>query len=195
VLTFDHGTELTSCLTTLGIPFTYIDSDVGVPAASNFSTGTYSAIAVASEASCGGCDNTPTSIANLTAAAASFGSFLNAGGGIVAFAGASNAATDYGFLPATASGFGSPPSNGYVQTAFGASIGAPAVNNNPTHNFFSNPGSGGVSAAYGIVEINNTIAGNPAETLACQGCTTTTLSSGPPTTVPRPRACQRGCCS
>jgi hypothetical protein len=181
VLSFDHGTKLTSCLTALGIPFTNIDPDIGVPAASNFNVATYSAIAVASDATCGGCDNTPTSIANLTAASSAIGAFLNAGGGIVAFAGADNASTYYGFLPATASGFGSPPSSGYVQTAFGASVSIPAVNGNPTHNFFNNPGSGGVSSAYGVVEVLNPA--GTAETLACQACTTSSLG-GPPTPTP-----------
>src|SRR6516225_2765373 len=96
------------------------------PAASNFNVATYSAIVVASDSSCSGCDNTTTSTANLTAASAAIGSFLNAGDGIVALAGASSAGTYYGFIPATASGFGSPPPNGYVQTAFGASISVPA---------------------------------------------------------------------
>jgi hypothetical protein len=178
VLSFDHGAELTSCLTALGIPFTNIDPDVGVPAAANFNVATYSAIVVASDSSCGGCDNTSTSIANLVAAGPAIGAFLDAGGGIVAFAGAGNASTYYGFLPATASGFGSPPSIGYVQTAFGVSVGIPAVNGDPTHNFFNTPGTAGVAAAYGVVEALG--AGGTAETIACAGCTTGTLSGTPP---------------
>src|SRR5437016_891197 len=178
VLTFDTGTELTSCLTALGIPFTNVNPDAGVPAASNFNVATYSAMAVASDQSCGGCDNTATSIANLTGASAAIGAFLNAGGGIVAFSGAGNAATYYGFIPATASGFGSPPSSGYAQTAFGASIGIPAVNGNATHNFFNNPGTSGVSSAYGVVETQTTGSVVTAETLACAGCTTTSLGGG-----------------
>jgi hypothetical protein len=183
VLTFDHSTELTSCMTALSIPFTNIDPDAGVPAASNFSVATYSAMAVASDATCGGCDNTSTSIAHLTSASAAIGAFLNAGGGIVAFAGAGNAASYYGFLPASASGFGSPPSSGYVQTTFGAAIGIPAVNGNPTHNFFSTPGTGGVSSVYGVVETLG-VGGN-VETIACQACTTGSLTSGTPG-VPAP---------
>jgi hypothetical protein len=177
VLSFDHGSELTSCLTALGIPFTNINPDLGVPAATNFNVATYSAIVVASDSSCGGCDNTPTSTTNLTGASTAIGAFLNAGGGIVAFAGASNAATYYGFIPATASGFGSPPSTGYVQTTFGATLGIPAVNNNATHNFFSNPGTGGVAAVYGVVELLSPA--NTAETLACQACTTGSLGGTP----------------
>src|SRR5690348_5538957 len=33
VLAFDHGQELTSLLTSLGVPFTNVDPDLGVPAA------------------------------------------------------------------------------------------------------------------------------------------------------------------
>jgi hypothetical protein len=183
VLSFDHGTELTTCLTNLAIPFTNIDPDVGVPAASNFNVANFSAMVVASDSTCGGCDNTSTSIANLTAASAAIGAFLNAGGGIVALAGASNAPTYYGFIPATASGFGSPPSSGYVQTAYGASISVPAVNGNPTHNFFNNPGTSGVSSAYSVVETLGV--GGTAETLGCSACTTGSLGGGPsPTPTP-----------
>src|SRR5450755_810042 len=53
VLSFDHGTELTTCLTALGVPFTNINPDAGVPAASNFDVSIYSAMMVASDATCG----------------------------------------------------------------------------------------------------------------------------------------------
>ena len=178
VLSFDHGTELTSRLTALGIPFTNIDPDAGVPAASNFNVATYSAILVASDSTCGGCDNTATSITNLTGAATAIGAFLNAGGGIVAFAGAQNASTYYGFLPASASGGGTPPSTGFVQTAFGATVGIPAVNGDATHNFFTTPGTGGVAAVYGVVETVTVSGVTSNETLACQNCTTASLSGG-----------------
>jgi hypothetical protein len=176
VLSFDHGSELTSQLTSLGIPFTNINPDVGVPAASNFSVATYSAIVVASDLTCGGCDNTVTSITNLTGASAAIGAFLNAGGGIVAFAGAANASTYYGFLPASASGGGSPPSTGFVQAPFGATVGIPAVNGDATHNFFNAPGTAGVASVYGVVETLG--AGGSIVTLACQACTTASLSGG-----------------
>lgn len=183
VLTFDHGSQLTGRLTTLGIPFTNIDPDVGVPAASNFNVATYSAIAVASDSTCGGCDNTALSITNLTGAATAISAFLDAGGGIVAFAGGSRASTYYGFLPASASGSGSPPSTGFVQAAFGATVGIPSVNGDPTHNFFNAPGTAGVSAAYGVVETLG--AGGSIVTLACQTCTTGSLiSGGTPETTP-----------
>jgi hypothetical protein len=179
VLSFDHGSELTGRLTTLGIPFTNIDPDAGIPAASNFNVATYSAIVVASDLTCGGCDNTATSITNLTGASAAISAFLNAGGGIVAFAGAADASTYYGFLPASASGSGSPPSTGFVQTPYGATVGIPAVNGDPTHNFFATPGTAGVSAAYGVVETVTVGGVVSIETLACQACTTAALSGTP----------------
>ncbi len=175
VLVFDHGSQLTAKLTTLGIPYTRIDPDIGVPAASNFNVAVYSAMAVASDSTCGGCSNTLTSIANLTAAAPAIRAFLDARGGIVALTGASNAATYYGFLPASAAGAGSPPSNGFEQTPYGASIGIPAVNGDATHNFFPRPGFGGVSAAYGTVEQLITPPVDPDRrivTIACSACST-----------------------
>jgi len=171
ILVFDHGGEVGAALTAIGgYTFTTVDPDTGVPAASLFDHSLYSAIVVASDATCGGCDNTLTSIANLTSDSAAFASYVNAGGGIVAFAGAAHASTYYGFLPTSASGFGSPPSTGYVQTALGLLESIPAVNGDPTHNFFFEPGTGGVSAAYGVVErLGDPLTGT-AETISCFHC-------------------------
>src|SRR5262249_46226980 len=74
VLSFDHGTQLTTLLTNIlgesgPSTFTNIDPDAGVPAASMFDVTKYSAFIVASDASCGGCDNDTTSSANLAGAA------------------------------------------------------------------------------------------------------------------------------
>ena len=180
VLTFDQGTELQNALTTLGIPFTNVDPSVGV-AASLFNPLVYSAFLVASDFTCGGCDNTPAGEANIIARAAAISAFANAGGGIIGFAGASNAATYYSFLPASASGFGSPPSSPYFQTAAGLALGIPAVNGDPTHNFFAEPGTGGVSSAYTVVErFGNALTGT-AESLACVNCfvSGTTITGSP----------------
>lgn len=168
VLTFDSGTQLTNALTSLGISFTNVNPSTGV-ASSLFNPSLYSAFVVASDQSCGGCDNNSTGSANLAAQAAAIASFFNAGGGIVALAGASNLSY-YSFLPASASSFGNPPSSGYVQTAEGAALGIPAVNGNPTHNFFVEPGTGGVSSAYLVVERLGSATTGTAETIACRGC-------------------------
>ena len=169
VLVFDKGTQLTAALTTLGIPFTNVNPNTGVPAASLFDVANFSAMAVASDTNCGGCDNDAVSSSNLAAASTAIAAFFNAGGGIVALAAASNT-NYYSFVPASASGFGSPPSSGYVQTAYGATIGIPAVNGNPTHNFFAEPGTGGVSSSYGVVERLGSATTGTAETIACANC-------------------------
>ena len=103
--------------------------------------------------SCGGSDNTPAFIAALSAAAdkAAINSFFTAGG-IVGLAGAADP-NAYAYVPAAASNPGGfPPESGYVQTAAGAALGLPAVNGNPTHNFFSEPGTGGLSPSYVVTE-------------------------------------------
>lgn len=152
VLSFDRGTELTSLLTILGIPFTNIDPNTGVPAASNFDVSLYSAMIVASDQSCGGCDNDSTSSANLAAAAPAIAAFFNAGGGIVALAGASNMQY-YSFLPASAANPGLVTcTTCFTQTADGAAAGLPAVNGDFPHNFFSAPGVGGVDSHYKVFE-------------------------------------------
>jgi hypothetical protein len=194
VLSFDHGTELTSALTALGIPFTNVDPNVGTPAAALFNHSVYSAIIVASDVSCGGCDNDATSSTNLAAAKASFVSFFNAGGGIVGLAGAENT-NYYGFLPLSASNPGTVlDSNGFTQTPAGVIDGIPAVNGDFPHNFFAFPGSGtdpsfhadevynGASRAGTLINQPFTIAAGG--TVVCPpgtpGCTITPPSSDVP---------------
>lgn len=155
VLTFDHGTELTTLLTTLGISFVNVDPDTGVPVGTLFDHSVYSAIVVASDQSCGGCDNTATSSANLAGASASIATFFNAGGGIAAFAGASNSSY-YSFLPATALNPGTVTCDScFTQTADGAAAGImiPAVNGDFPHNFFEFPGVGGMDPLWKAAEI------------------------------------------
>jgi hypothetical protein len=142
VLSFDHGIQLTNALTTLGITFTNVDPNLGVPSAALFDTSIYSAVIVASDASCVGCDNDATSSANLAAASSSFASFFNAGGGIVGLAGASNT-NYYNFLPLSASNPGIVfDSFGFSQTAQGIIDGIGAVTGDFPHNFFAFPGAG-----------------------------------------------------
>src|SRR5262249_10582669 len=112
----------------------------------------YSAFVVASDITCGGGDIDTIGEAAIAAHTAAIDSFFNAGGGIIGLSGAANAGTYYNFLAASASGSGSPPSFGYVgQTCFGTAF--PAVNGDPTHNFFATPGTGGVSSLYCVAEI------------------------------------------
>jgi hypothetical protein len=152
VLSFDHGSQLQTFLTEIGIAFDNVDPDVGVPAATLFNHAIYSAIVIASDQSCGGCDNTTTSSSNLAAAKTNFASFVNAGGGIVAFAGADNT-NYYGFLPASANNPGTVScSSCFTQTAAGVTVGIPAVNTDFPHNFFAVPGTAGMDPNWKVAE-------------------------------------------
>jgi hypothetical protein len=175
VLTFDAGSELTTDLTAAGISFTNINPDTpGAVTASLFNNSVYSAFIVASDGSCGGCDNDPTGEAAIAAQSAAIDDFLNGGGGIVGLAGASSSGY-YSFVPQTATSVGGAPSDGYSQTSVGASFGIPAVNGDPTHNLFWNPGTHGESAFYQVDEVNSfgngTIPAPAASTLSCFECT------------------------
>jgi len=175
VLTFDAGSELTSALTSFGIAFTNVNPNtLGAVTASLFNNSLYSAFIVASDSSCGGCDNNPLGEAAIAAQTAAIDSFLNGGGGIVGLAGAASAGY-YDFVPQAATSVGGAPSTGYSQTAVGAGLGIPAVNGDATHNLFWNPGTHGESAFYEIDEVNSfgngTILPPAAATLSCTGCT------------------------
>ena len=173
VLTFDSGTELTSALTALGISFVNVDPNNAVAVTDAlFDHSIYSAFVVASDASCGGCDNSPTGEANIAAHTTAINNFLNAGGGIVGLAGASSASY-YAFVPQTASAVGGAPSTGYTATGI---FGIPAVNGDATHNLFRDPGTFGESAFYQVAETNSfgngVIGPGGASTLVCFHCTT-----------------------
>ena len=154
VLTFDAGSELTTDLTTLSIPFVNINPSTATLTAGMFDHTVYSAIAVASITSCGGCDNTAADNANVATQSAAIASFFNAGGGILGFSGAQDA-NAYAYVPeAAANGGGSPPSSGFVETAAGTAAGLVAENGDATHNYFGTPGVGGLSSAYQVAETN-----------------------------------------
>jgi hypothetical protein len=151
VLVFDHGTELFDALARLAIPEVRVDPDAGPPDAKLFDAAQFSAIGVASDSSCGGCDNDAAGSTNLQAVKARFARFVNAGGGIFALAGADNAAY-YNFLPATVSARGHPDDTGFKLAPADGEPSIPAVNNDATHNFFSSPGQNGESALFEVVE-------------------------------------------
>lgn len=190
VLTFDDGSELTSTLTALGISYTNVNPSSSL-SASLFDPTQYSAMVVASNVNCGGCDNTNADLANIATQSAAIASFFNAGGGILGLAGASDT-NAYAYVPEAATNAGgSPPNSGYVQTAAGATLGLPPVNGDPTHNFFNEPGTGGLASAYVVTErLTNAVTGTP-ETIAlangkitCTGSSCTIGGSG--TSVPEP---------
>lgn len=194
VLTFDAGTELTSGLTSLGVSFVNVNPNTAASVtASLFDNTKYSAFIVASDSSCGGCDNSPGGEANIAAQSAAIEAFLNGGGGVVGLAGADSSGY-YSFVPQAATSVGGAPSTGYSQTSVGASFGINAVNGDPTHNLFWDPGTHGESAFYQVAEVNSfgngTIPGpNAAATLICDACTTSggvITGGGGGSTVPEP---------
>ena len=159
-------------LTFLGIPFFNVNPNTAASVTDAlFNNALYSAFAVASDNSCGGCDNLPGGEANIASHATAIGNFLNAGGGIVGFAGA-DSASYYAFVPQTASSVGGAPGTGYTSTGV---AGIPAVNGDPTHNLFWNPGTHGESAFFQIAELksfgNGIIPAPAAATLVCVACT------------------------
>lgn len=109
ILALDQGAEVASALTAAGYPASdVVTVDPTLPA---FSTTPfvdpvthmplYSAIVTASDSSCGGCDNTSAGESAINARSTDFTTFFNAGGGIVALAGAGNYPTYYNFVPLT----------------------------------------------------------------------------------------------
>jgi hypothetical protein len=175
VLTFDSGTELTSSLTDLGVVWTNVDPNNGALVTDAlFNPAVYSAFIVASDETCGGCDNTAAGEANIAAHKTAIDDFLNGGGGIIGLAGA-DSTHYYDFVPEAASSVGGAPTDGYTATGL---FGIPAVNGDPTHNLFWDPGTHGESTFYQVAEVNSsgngTIPGpNAAATLVCDACTTT----------------------
>jgi hypothetical protein len=155
----------------------------------------YSAIIVASDSSCGGCDLNVGSIADSTAInsrKADIERFFNSGGGILAFSGANRAGGDsdtsddifYGFAPIPVGGVAvSPP---FTLTPEGRALGftdgtggtRDDINCCPTHNSFALPPAGSV------LKVAETDSRGSAETLFAEG----RISGGgfvPPSTTPR----------
>ena len=123
----------------------------------------YSAVVIASDSSCGGCDNTTASITAINACTADLQAFFNAGGGLMYLAGASNRATYYNSIPVPATATAvSPP---FTITAAGTTLGLIAADANccPTHNSFTTPAAG---SALVVVETDSL---GQAETLIVTG--------------------------
>jgi hypothetical protein len=111
VLTFDSGSQLTSALTALGISFTNVNPNTASAVTDAlFNNALYSAFAVASESSCGGCDNSPAGLANIATHSGAIANFFNAGGGIYGLAGASDL-NAYAYVPEAASNAGGSQGN------------------------------------------------------------------------------------
>lgn len=178
VLVIDNGNELSNSVSGLGIAFTA--KTVNAVTAGMFNHATYSAFAVASVSSCGGCDNPIGSGTKLSSFSTAIASFVTAGGGVLGLAGATDPDA-YAYVPDAA---GNPTpiysSSGFVATSTGTTAipGFFAVNGDETHNQFSNPGTGGVSPAYKVAErFGGTTGSNPAITLFTAGAIITCKAS------------------
>lgn len=177
ILALDHGNEIAAAISdAFGSSAPTVNtvdprtSFASLPLVSSSGTPLYSAIIVASDTTCGGCDNnddlgvTPDSDA-INARAADIKTFFNAGGGILALAGAQNISVYYNFLPLTVSPTTVSPSDGspggFTLTSLGQSLGLTSsdVNCCETHNSFQLPTS---SSSLQVAETDS--AGN-AETL------------------------------
>lgn len=166
-----------------GVAFSFTVVGPSTPAFATLplTTANYSAIVVASDSTCGGCDNTAADIAAINARTADIQAFFNAGGGLVYFAGADRRATYYASvpIPAVAAAVAAP----FTLTAAGTAIGllAPADTNCcATHNSFNLPPPGS-----SLVVLETDSAGL-AETLSATGSSTTELIGAPPPVVAVP---------
>ncbi len=193
VLVIDAGTQLSRALAGVGggavIP--QVDITPSAVTAASFNHSLYSAFAVASVTSCGGCDNPAGTGTQLAAFSAAINAFFNAGGGILGLTSALDAA-GYAYVP-NAAGNPTPitASSGFDATAAGTTAipGFFGVNGDETHNQFSNPGTGGVASAYQVAErFGGTNASDPPVTLFLTNAAITTgggITTGP-TPVPEP---------
>ena len=184
VLTFDAGTELTNLMTGLGVSFFNVNPTVaGLAAAGGaalFDHTIYSAFVVASVTTCFGCDNPVGTGTNIAFYEPAIVNFFNAGGGILGLAGATDP-NAYAYVPESATNAGgSPPTSGYFATPFGMSLLIPPVNGDTTHNFFNEPGTGGLSSAYGVTErVTLSTGATPAESVAVHRGTITCTPGTP----------------
>lgn len=186
ILALDQGSELPDALANAGYTapgevVTVDPSNTSLFDATPFTDPSghplYSAIITASDSTCGGCDDDASGEGNINARASDFATYFNAGGGILALAGADNYATYYNFVPlSVAATVVAPP---FTVTSDGASLGITdaMVNCCPTHNSFSPPPSP-------FVTLENDTSGN-AETIAAFNATIGKggFSSGDPTSL------------
>jgi hypothetical protein len=123
-------------------PLTVVDPTTAAFGTTVISTANFSAVVIASDSTCGGCDNSVASITAINARTAELQAFFTAGGGILYNSGAANRATYYASVPIPATGAAvSPP---FTVTPAGAALGMLDVDANccATHNSFSLPGPG-----------------------------------------------------
>ena len=146
ILVIDNGTELSSAMTFDG--FSIVKESVSAVTAGMFDHTKYSAFAVASVTTCGGCDNPVGTGTTLSAFSTSIASFFNAGGGILGMTSATDPA-GFAYVPDAAAGLPISGSSGFVATTAGKTgiPGFDAVNGDETHNRFTT-----FSSAYTVAE-------------------------------------------
>src|SRR3954447_10717247 len=181
VLVLDNAAnQAATALTAAGVNIALVDPSSGVFATNTIAPPNYSALVVASDSTCGGCDlnqppadpeasQTPDSDM-INARAADIHAFFNGGGGIVALAGGEHRDVFYSFLPLPVGG--APVSAPFTLTPLGSSIGwvdDPTNSSNSdinccaTHNSFALPPDG---SALQVTEFDSA---GLAETLVADG--------------------------
>jgi hypothetical protein len=148
ILALDQGTELPTALADAGFTgagevVTVNPAEASAFNATAFVNGAgapvYSAIITASDETCGGCDAGELAEQNINARASDFAAFFNAGGGILALAGAGRFATYYNFVPLRVGATVVAPPFTVTPTGEGLGITAEEANCCATHNSFLIP--------------------------------------------------------
>lgn len=134
ILVIDDGTELSGSLNGLG--FSQVDVTVGNVTAGMFNHSLYSAFAVASVTSCGGCDNPTGTGTALATFSTQIASFFDAGGGILGLTAAGDP-NGFAYVPDAVAGVPIFTDSGFVETPAGIAAGFIAVNGDETHNIFT----------------------------------------------------------
>jgi len=178
VLVLDTGSEVTNSLgateskarnTVEGpgaaFPFVKVDPSSPAFATTPINVANWSAIIVASDSTCGGCDNDPADIAAINARTTEIQAFFTAGGGLLYLAGASDRDTYYSSVPIPATGVA--VSAPFAVQAPGAALGLTSgdVNCCATHNSFNLPPAGSA------LVVAETDSAGKAETLIATGAT------------------------
>lgn len=193
ILVLDEGSEVSTALgmaatkahnsvegAGMAFPIVVMAPSGAAFATAPIDTATYSAIIIASDQNCGGCDNTPASIAAINARITVLQTFFSAGGGIIYEAGALDAGY-YNSVPIPASAVAvSPP---FTVTAAGLALGLTAAEANccATHNSFNLPPPG---SSLIVAETDTT---GKAETLFVSGgaiCGGSICGAGTSTDIP-----------
>jgi len=124
------------------IPYTVVDPTSPAFATTPINVATFSAIIIASDSSCGGCDNDAADIAAIQARVSEIQAFFTAGRGLLYLAGASDRGTYYGTVPIPTTGVA--VSAPFTVQAPGAALGLTDADVNccATHNSFNIPPAG-----------------------------------------------------